>query len=95
MGCFLCRSPIFVDLLLKPPPAVVSGETGTLTLDLSCSKRVRREDAGGDLGHAREDRHSPQLEVVEGEGRTEELVRPGAPASVVSSPAAVVEAELA
>jgi hypothetical protein len=94
MGCFLCRSPISVDLLLKPPPVVALGETETSTPDLSCSKRVRREDADGDLGRAREDRHSPRLEVVEGEGRTEEFVRPEAPASAVSSPAAAAEAGL-
>jgi hypothetical protein len=34
------------------------------------------------------------LEVVEGEGRTEELVHPEAPASIVSSPAAAAEARL-
>jgi hypothetical protein len=34
------------------------------------------------------------LEVVEGEGRMEELVHPEAPASIVSSPAAAVEAGL-
>jgi hypothetical protein len=67
---------------------VASGETKTLTLDLSCSKRVRREGTSGDLGRAEEDRHSPRLEVIEGEGRTEELVRLEAPASIVSSPAA-------
>jgi hypothetical protein len=55
---------------------------------------VRQEDAGGDLGCAGEDRHSPQLEVVEGEGRTEELVRPEAPASIVPSPAVAAEAGL-
>jgi hypothetical protein len=92
MGCFLCRSPISVDLLLKPPPVVVSGETEILTLDLSCNKRVRREDTSGDLDCAGEDRHSPRLEVVEGEDRTEELVRPEAPASIVSSPDAAAEA---
>jgi hypothetical protein len=47
-----------------------------LTLKLSCGKRVHKEDAGGNPGRAGEDRHSPRLEVVEGEGRTEELVRP-------------------
>jgi hypothetical protein len=34
------------------------------------------------------------LEVVEGEGRTEELVRPEASASIVPSPAAVAEVGL-
>jgi hypothetical protein len=70
------------------------GETETSTPDLSCSKRARSEDAGGDLGCAGEDHHSSRLEVVEGEGRTEELVRPEAPASIVSSPAAAAEAGL-
>jgi hypothetical protein len=94
MRYFLCRSPISIDLLLKPPPTVVSGETETLTLDLSCSKRVRREDASSNLGHVGEERHSPQLEAVEGGGRTEELVHPKAPTSVVTSPAAAAEAGL-
>jgi hypothetical protein len=54
MGYFLCSSPISVDLLLKPPPAVTSEETESLALDLSCSKRMRREDADGDLGRVEE-----------------------------------------
>jgi hypothetical protein len=37
---------------------VASGETETSTPNLSCSKRVRREDAGGDPGCTGEDRHS-------------------------------------
>jgi hypothetical protein len=94
MGCLLCRSPISIDLLLQPPPTVASGETETSTPDLSCSKRVHRDDADGDLGCAREDRPSSRLEVVKGEGRTEELVRPEAPASIISSPAAAAEARL-
>jgi hypothetical protein len=94
MGYFLCRSPIFVYLLLKPPPTVASGETETPTLDLSCNKRVRREDASGDLGRAKEERHTPQLEASEGGGRTEELVCPEAPASVATSPAAAAEVGL-
>jgi hypothetical protein len=75
MGCSLCRSPISIDLLTQPSPTVASGETETSTPDLSCSKRVRREDAGGDLGRAGEDRQSSRLEVIEGEERTEEPVR--------------------
>jgi hypothetical protein len=55
---------------------------------------VCREDVGGDLGHAEEERHALQLEAIEGGGRTEELVRPEAPASVVTSPAAAAEARL-
>jgi hypothetical protein len=70
MGYFLCRSPISVDLLLKPPPTVASGEVEAPALDLSCSKRARREDASGDLGRAEEERHTPQLEVSEGGGGT-------------------------
>jgi hypothetical protein len=94
MGYFLCRSLISVDLLLKPPPMVASGEVETPALDLSCSKRVRREDAGGDLGRAKEEHHTPQLEVSEGGGKTEELARPESPASVVTSPATTTEAGL-
>jgi hypothetical protein len=86
MGYFLCRSPISIDLLLKPPPVVASEETEPLALDLSCSKRMRREDAGGDLGRAEEECHTPQLEASKGGGRTEELVlQEAAPASVVTS----------
>jgi hypothetical protein len=54
---------------------MASGETKTSTPDLPSSKRVRREDTGGNLGRAREDRRSSQLEVVDGEDRTKELVR--------------------
>jgi hypothetical protein len=79
---------------MRPPPAVASGETETSTPDLSCSKRVRREDASDDLGCAGEDRHSSWLEVVEGEGRTEELVCPEVPTSIVSGSAAAAEARL-
>jgi hypothetical protein len=95
MGYFLCRSPISVDLLTQPPPAVASGETETSTPDFSCNKRVRREDASGDLGHAGEDRQSSRLEVIEGEGRTKELVRPEVSTGIVSGSAAVAEAGLA
>jgi hypothetical protein len=94
MGYFLCRSPIFVDLFLKPPPTVASGEVETPALDLLCSKRARKEDVGSDLGRAEEEHHTPQLEVSEGGGRTKELVRPEAPASVVTIPAAATEARL-
>jgi hypothetical protein len=75
MGCSPCRSPLSVDLLTQPPPVVASGETETLTPDLSCNKRMRGEDAGGNLGRAGEDCRSSQLEVVEGEDRTDEPVR--------------------
>jgi hypothetical protein len=43
MGYFLCRSPISVDLLLKPPPAVTSEETESL----APRPLVQQEDAQG------------------------------------------------
>jgi hypothetical protein len=46
------------------------------------------EDAGGDLGRAGEDHQSSWLEVIEGEGRTEEPVRPEASTDIVSGSAA-------
>jgi hypothetical protein len=92
MGCFLCRSAISVDLLTQPPPAVSSGETETSTPNLPRNKRARREDASSDLGCTEENRRSQRLEVAESEVRAEEPVRPEAPASVVSGPAATAEA---
>jgi hypothetical protein len=94
MGYFLCRSPISVDLSMRPPPVVASGETETSTPNLSCSKRVRREGTGDDLGCAGEDRQSSRLEVIEGEGRMEELGRPEVSTGIVSSSSAVAEAGL-
>jgi hypothetical protein len=94
MGYFLCRSPISVDLIMQPPPAVASGETETSTPDLSCNKRVHRKDTGGDLGCVGEDRQSSRLEVIEGEGRAEELVRPEVSMGIASGSAAVAEARL-
>jgi hypothetical protein len=94
MGYFLCRSPISVDLSMRPPPVVASGETETSTPDLSCSKRVRREGTSGDLGCTGEDRQSSWLEVIEGEGRTEELVRPKVSTGIVSGSAAAAKAGL-
>jgi hypothetical protein len=79
---------------MRPPPAAALGEIETLTPDISCSKKVRREDAGGDLGCAGEDRHFSRLEVVEGEGRTEELVRLEVPTGIISGSAAAAEAGL-
>jgi hypothetical protein len=79
---------------MQPPPAVASGETKISTPDLSCNKRVHREDASGDLGHAGEDRQSSRLEVVEGEGRTEELVHPEVSTGIASGSAAAAEAGL-
>jgi hypothetical protein len=49
---------------------------------------VRREDGGGDLSHAGEDHQSSQLEVVEGEDRTEEPVRSEVSMGIVSDSAA-------
>jgi hypothetical protein len=94
MGYFLCRSPISVDLLTQPPPTVASGETETLTPDLSRSKRVRREDASGDLRRAGEDRRSSRLEVIKGEGRTEEPVCLEVSTGIASGSAAATEAGL-
>jgi hypothetical protein len=59
-----------------------------------CNKRVRREDAGGDLGCTGEDRQSSRLEVVEGEGRMEELVCPEVSMGITSGSAAAAEAGL-
>jgi hypothetical protein len=94
MGCSLCRSPLSVDLLTQPPPVVASGETKTSTPDLSCSKRVRREDAGGDLGRAGEDRWSSRFEIIEGEDRTEEPVRSEVSTGTASGSAAADRAGL-
>jgi hypothetical protein len=74
---------------------VASGETETSNPDLSCNKRVHREDTSGDLGRAREDHQSSRLEVIEGEGRTEELVRPEVSTGVLSGSAAAAEVGLA
>jgi hypothetical protein len=49
---------------------------------------------GGDLGRAGEDRQSSRLEVVEGEGRTKELVRPEVSTGIASGSAAAAEAGL-
>jgi hypothetical protein len=68
MGYFLCRSPISIDQLLKPPPMVASEETKSLVFALSRSKRTRREDASGDLGRAKEESRVPQVEAGEVEG---------------------------
>jgi hypothetical protein len=68
VGCFGCRSSISIDKLLKPLPAIASEETESLAFALSCSKRMRKEDAGGDLGHAEEEDRSSQVEAGEVEG---------------------------
>jgi hypothetical protein len=72
---------------------MASGETGTSTPDLSSSKRVRKENAGGDLSCAGEGHPSPQLGFVEGESVMEEPARLETPAGVVSCPTATAEAE--
>jgi hypothetical protein len=72
---------------------MASGETGTSTPDLSSSKRVRRENAGGDLSYAGEGHPSPRLGFVEAESVTEEPARLETPAGVVSYPTTTAEAE--
>jgi hypothetical protein len=52
------------------------------------------EGASGDLGRAGEDRRSSRLEVIEGEGRTGEPVRPEVSTGISSGSAAAAEAEL-
>jgi hypothetical protein len=79
---------------MQPPPAVASGETETSTPDLSHNKRVHREDASSDLSRAGEDRQSSRLEVIEGEGRAEELVRPEVSTGIASGSAIATEAGL-
>jgi hypothetical protein len=93
MGCLLYRSPVSIDLVTQPPPASASEEVVTSASNLPCNKRVRREDAGGDLGRTEEDRRSPWLELVMSETRAEEPACPEAPTNVVSSPAVTTEAE--
>jgi hypothetical protein len=73
---------------------VASGETETSTPDLSCNKRVHREDAGGNPGRAREDHQSSQLEVIKGEDRTDEPVRSEVSTGTASGPAAADGARL-
>jgi hypothetical protein len=72
---------------------MASGETETLTPDLSSSKRVHRENASGDLSCAGEGDPSPRLGFVEGESVTEEPTHLGTPVGVVSCPTATAEAE--
>jgi hypothetical protein len=64
-GYFPRRSPISIDQPLKPPPMAASEETESSSFALSCSKRTRREDASGDLGHAKEESRIPQVEAGE------------------------------
>jgi hypothetical protein len=75
MGYFLCKSPISIDQLQKPPPTAASEETESSVSALSHSKRTRREDAGGDLGHAEEESRVLQVEAGEVEGGAAELDR--------------------
>jgi hypothetical protein len=93
MRCLHCRSPIAIDLITQPPPAFASGEAETSTPDLPRNKRVRKEDAGSDLGRTEEDRHSPQLEYIASRARAEEPVHPEVPANAISSPATATEAK--
>jgi hypothetical protein len=72
---------------------MASGGTGTLTPDLSSSKRVRRENAGGDLSCAREGHPSPRLGFVEGESVMEDPTRLETPVGFVSCPTAMAEAK--
>jgi hypothetical protein len=91
--CLLRRSPIAINMITQLPPAFASGEAETSTPDLPHSKRVRKEDTGGDLGRVEEDRHSPQLEFVASKAGAEEPVRPEVAVDAISSPAAATEAD--
>jgi hypothetical protein len=95
MGYFPCRSPISIDLLTQPPPAMALGETETSTPDLLSRKRMHRGNTEDDLGCAGEGHPSPRLGVVEGESMTEEPAHLETPAGVVSCPTAAAEAKLA
>jgi hypothetical protein len=75
---------------------VASEETDSSALDLSRSKRTRREDAGDDLGRTEEESLVSQVETSEVGGRTAELDRQEiAPAGVTANAAATAEAGLA
>jgi hypothetical protein len=50
-------------------------ETESSAFALLCSKRMCREDAGGDLDRAKEEDHVPQVEAGEVEGGAAELDR--------------------
>jgi hypothetical protein len=80
-------------MITQPPPAFASGEAETSAPDLSRSKRVRKEDTGGDSGRVEEDRHSPRLVSMASEAGAEEPVCPEVAASAVSSPAAATGAD--
>jgi hypothetical protein len=62
-GYFPCRSPISIDQLLKSPLVVASRETDSSISAPSRSKRTHREDAGGDLGRAKEESRIPQVDA--------------------------------
>jgi hypothetical protein len=93
VGCLLCRSPLFVDLVAQPSPTAASGEAVTSAPDPSCHKKARREEIGGDLGRIEDDRCSPRLELVTSEARAEDPMRPEVPTDAVPSPAAAPEAD--
>jgi hypothetical protein len=71
---------------------VASEETESSVFALSRNKRTHREDAGGDLGRAKEERRVPQVEAGEVEGGAAELDRQEK-AAVDATTDAVVTAE--
>jgi hypothetical protein len=79
-GCFPYRSSISIDKLLKPLPAMASEETGSSASVLLHGKRMRREDADGDLGCVKEEGRASQVEAHEVEGDAARLGCPWAEA---------------
>jgi hypothetical protein len=67
-GRLPCRPSIFIDKLLKPLPTTASEGTESLAFTPSPGKRMRREDASGNLGRAEEEDHASQIEAHEVEG---------------------------
>jgi hypothetical protein len=72
-GCFPYRSSISIDMLLKPLLVTVSEETESSASILLRGKKMCREGAGGDLGHAEEEDRTLQLQACEIEGDAVEL----------------------
>jgi hypothetical protein len=68
VGYFLCRPSISIDKLLKPLPMIASEETESSAFAFSRSKRMRKEDTDGGLGHAEEEDCAPQVEAGKAEG---------------------------
>jgi hypothetical protein len=93
VGRPLCRSPLSVDSVAQPPPAIASGGILTPALEPSCHKRERSEEIGGDSGRIEDDRYSPRLKLVAGETRVEDPAHPEVPADVVPHPAATPETD--